>query len=105
MKANFWIYLTVAFLTTFAIRLLPMLIFRKPIRNRFVRSFLYYVPYVTLSVMTFPAIIFETGNIWIGMAAMAAGVVTAWKWNNLFVTASIVCGVTLILSLILQFLK
>lgn len=104
MSVKFVIYLAVAFLTTLAVRVLPMLIFRKPIHNRFVRSFLYYVPYVTLSVMTFPAMITDAGSIWVGIVVMAVGVVTAWKWNSLFVTAASVCVLTLILNLMLQLL-
>lgn len=62
MAHNVYIYIFIMFLVSITIRLLPMTIFRKPIRNRFVRSFLYYVPYVTLAVMTFPAIITATQN-------------------------------------------
>ena len=60
MSNNTYIYLLVAALTIFAIRALPLTLIQKEIKNRFIRSFLYYVPYVTLSVMTFPAIISAT---------------------------------------------
>lgn len=55
-----YLYLFVMALTTYLIRVLPLTLIRKPIRNRFLRSFLYYVPYVTLAVMTFPAIMTVT---------------------------------------------
>ncbi len=100
MTKNLALYLAVAAGVTFIIRVLPMLILQKPIKNRFVRSFLHYVPYVTLSVMVFPAIITETGSVWIGIAAMGAGILTAWISGNLFLVASAVCVVTLILGLI-----
>ena len=55
MTNNIYVYIFVAALVSFVIRALPVTIFRKPIKNRFIKSFLYYVPYVTLAVMTFPA--------------------------------------------------
>ena len=64
MSNNTYIYLLVAALTIFAIRALPLTLIQKEIKNRFIRAFLYYVPYVTLSVMTFPAIISATSS-WI----------------------------------------
>ena len=63
---------------TFAIRVLPLTLVKKQFTNTFVRSFLYYVPYVTLSVMTFPAIINATHSPIAGIAAFAAGLVAAW---------------------------
>ncbi len=102
MRANYWLYLLVAALVTFAIRALPMFFIRKPIRNRFIRSFLYYVPFVTLSVMVFPAIVTEPGNLWVGIGAMVIGVITAWLSGNLFLCASSVCIITLVLGLLLH---
>lgn len=64
MKHNIYLYITVIALVTYAIRALPLTLIRKPIKSRFIRSFLFYVPYVTLSVMTFPAILYVVeGNI------------------------------------------
>ena len=60
MAHNVYIYLAVMFGVVYAIRVLPLTIFRKKIENRFIRSFLYYVPYITLAVMTFPAIVEAT---------------------------------------------
>ena len=57
---NKWIYIFIMFTVTYMIRVLPLTIIRKRIKNIFIRSFLYYVPYVTLSVMTFPAILNAT---------------------------------------------
>ena len=59
MENNTYIYLALMVLVTFAIRVLPLTLIRKQIKNRFLQSFLYYVPYVTLAVMTFPAILFS----------------------------------------------
>ena len=88
-------------LTLYVIRLTPFLFLRKEITNRFLRSFLYYVPYVTLAVMTFPAIVTATDNLWSGIAALAAGLIAAWLTGSLFVTASCCCIAVLISSLIL----
>ena len=87
------IYLAIAVMaaTIYAIRVMPFLFIRKPIRNRFIRSFLYYVPYVTLAVMTFPAILTVTDNIWAGAAALIAGIIAAWLSRALFVTAITCC--------------
>ena len=60
MTHNNFIYIAVMALVSYAIRVLPLTLIRKPIKNRFIQSFLYYVPYVTLAVMTFPAIIQAT---------------------------------------------
>ena len=54
---NTWLYILVMFVAVYAVRVLPLTLIQKPIKNRFVKSFLYYVPYVTLAVMTFPAIV------------------------------------------------
>ena len=69
---------------TFAIRVLPLTLVKKQFTNTFVRSFLYYVPYVTLSVMTFPAIINATQSPIAGAIAFAAGLVAAWLDAGLF---------------------
>ena len=68
---NIIIAIIIMAVVTYIIRVLPLAVFRKPIKNKFIRSFLYYVPYVTLSVMTFPAILNATGNIYLGGVIVA----------------------------------
>ena len=63
---NIYLYIFLMFAVTYAVRILPLTLIRKPIENRFVKSFLFYVPYVTLAVMTFPAIIDASGAVWVG---------------------------------------
>ena len=70
MNPGIYPSLLIMCLTVYRIRMLPFLVFRKEITNPWLRSFLYYVPYVTLAVMTFPAIITATDNIWSGIAAL-----------------------------------
>lgn len=99
MKHNMYIYILVTFAVTYLIRTLPLTLIRKPIKNRFIRSFLYYVPYVTLAVMTFPAIVNATDSIWSGIAALAVGILTAWFNGNLFVVACSSCLIVFIMEL------
>ncbi len=99
-----YIYIIVAFVVTYAIRVLPLTLIRRPIKNRFVRSFLYYVPYVTLAVMTFPAIVYATDNIWSGVAAFAVGLAVAWFSGNLFAVALLASGIVLVLELLMKFI-
>lgn len=101
MTHNIWIYIAVMAGVTFLIRVLPLTVIRKKIKNRFFNSFLYYVPYVTLAVMTFPAIVHATQSTWSGVAAMAVGVVAAWLGADLFKTALACCAIVFVLELIL----
>ena len=88
-------------LTVYCIRMLPFLVFRKEITKPWLRSFLYYVPYVTLAVMTFPAIITATGNIWSGIAALVVGLLTAWFVGDLFIVAVSCCAAVFLTGLFL----
>ncbi|MDO4962244.1 MAG: AzlD domain-containing protein [Eubacteriales bacterium] len=100
MKQNAYLYIFIMFAVTYAIRVLPVTLLRKQITNRFVKSFLYYVPYVTLALMTFPAIAQSTSNTAFGTAAFAVGILLAWFHGNLFVCEIGCCLVVLILNLI-----
>ncbi len=96
MSHNIWIYILVMAGVSYLIRVLPMTLIRKPIRNRFIQSFLYYVPYVTLAVMTFPAIIYATQSPVSGALALILGIIAAWLGAGLFPVAIICCAVVLI---------
>ena len=84
---SIYIYIFAMALTTYLIRVLPMTIFRKPIQSRFLRSFLYYVPYCCLTAMTFPAILSSTASILSGAAALIVAVVLAYRGKSLIVVA------------------
>ena len=88
-------------IVSFIIRVLPMTLIRKKITNRFLRSFLYYVPYVTLAAMTFPAIIDATGSPYAGAGALVIGVVAAWFGADLPVVAVVCCVTVFLLELLL----
>ena len=93
MNRSMYIYILVMALVSYAVRALPLTLLRRPIRNRFFRSFLYYVPYVTLAVMTFPAILDATQSTWSALAALAVAIALAWWGKSLF-TVSVLCCVT-----------
>ena len=93
---SIYTYILTMALTTYLIRVLPLTLIRRPIRNAFIRSFLYYVPYVTLAVMTFPAIVEATQSPLAGALALAVGVVVAWCGAGLFPVAVSCCAVVLI---------
>ena len=101
MTRNPYIYILIMASVSFMIRVLPLTLIRKPITNRFLKSFLYYVPYVTLSVMTFPAIIQATQSPLAGAAALVIGIILAWRNAELFPVAVTCCIVVLILELFL----
>ena len=101
MQHNVLIYIAIVVLVTYLIRVLPLTLIRKQIKNRFVRSFLYYVPYVTLAVMTFPAIIYATDSVWSGLAALVVGVAVAWLSGNLVLVSVSACAVVFLLELFL----
>ena len=90
------ICILLAIITTNLIRVVPMMLIKGEISNRFVRSFLYYVPYVTLAVMTFPAIINATQSPIAGAAALAAGIIAAWFGASLYRVAIACCVMVLI---------
>ena len=98
---NPYIYILVMFAVSFAIRVLPLTLIRGEIKNTFLRSFLHYVPYVTLAVMTFPAIVEATQSPIAGALALLVGAVLAWRGGSLFFVAAACCLVVLGAELIL----
>lgn len=96
---NNWIYIIVMALTTFLIRALPMVLIRRQINNKFIKSFLYYVPYITLAVMTFPAIIEASNSPIAGAIALIVGIIASYKNINLIGVASICCLTVFIIEL------
>ena len=88
---SIWLAILVMAAVTYLIRVLPLVLIRREIKNRTVRSFLHYVPYVTLSVMTFPAILTATGVIWSALAALAVAVLLSLKGCKLPIVAAAAC--------------
>ena len=96
---NPYVYIIGMWFITAIIRILPLLILRRPIKNRFLKSFFYYVPYVTLAVMTFPATVNATASPLAGAVALVAGIVLAWIGANMITVSAACCVVVLILEL------
>ena len=87
MSGKMYLYILVCAAVSFVIGELPLTLIRKPIKSRFLRSFLYYVPYCCLTAMTFPSILSSTASILSGAAALAVAVVLAYRGKSLIVVA------------------
>ena len=94
---SIYIYIFTMALTTYLIRMLPLTIFRKPIKSRFLRSFLHYVPYACLTAMTFPAILTSTATILSGAAALVVAVLLAYRGKSLL-TVSLAASASVMLT-------
>lgn len=101
MQINVYLYILVMALATWLMRVAASLVMRKPITSSFAQSFLYYVPYVTLAVMTFPAIVEATQSPAAGAAALAVGIMAAWLGAGLLQVAGLCCAAVFILELFL----
>ncbi|MCQ2588131.1 MAG: AzlD domain-containing protein [Treponema sp.] len=99
MNHNAYIYIFTAAIVSYLIRVIPLTIFRKPIKNRFIKSFLYYVPYVTLAIMTFPAIIQTTESYIPGLIALIVGIIISYFGAGLFPVACVCCAIVFITEL------
>ena len=84
---SIYVYIITMAVTTYLIRMLPLTLFRRPIKSRFVRSFLHYVPYACLSAMTFPAILSSTASVISGAAALMTAVILAFRGKSLIMVA------------------
>ena len=98
---SIWSYILVMAIVTYLIRVLPLTLIRSEIKNRTIRSFLYYVPYVTLAVMTFPAIINETATPISGAAALLVGIGLAFMGNDLMIVSIACCATVFVTEFIL----
>lgn len=101
MTHNIYIYIAIMAGVTYAVRVLPLTLIRRPIKNQFLRSFLFYVPYVTLAVMTFPAILHATQSPIAGAVALVVGILAAWFHASLLQVAVSCCAVVFLLELFL----
>lgn len=101
MPRNPWLFMLVMAGVTYLIRVLPLTLIRRDIKNVTIRSFLYYVPYVTLAVMTFPSIMSATQTPLSGLAALLVGIALAWRGASLFKVSVLCCVVVFVLELFL----
>lgn len=100
MNHNIYLYILVMAGVTYLIRLLPLTLIRKEIKSPFIKSFLYYVPYVTLSVMTFPAILSATANIWSAVVGFVVALIMAYRRKSLITVSMIACLSVFLVELI-----
>lgn len=98
--SDFFIYLFIMAGVTYLIRVLPFVIFKGKITNTFIKSFLYYVPYAVLGAMTFPAILFSTGNYISSIAGLIVACIMAFKEKSLLIVAIFACVTALAINLI-----
>ncbi|PXX56773.1 branched-subunit amino acid transport protein [Hungatella effluvii] len=101
MNNRIYLYIVVMAGVTYLIRVLPLTLIRKEIKNTYIRSFLYYVPYVTLSVMTFPAILTATASVWSAVIALMIAIFLAYRGKSLFVVSLAACAAVFLTELFL----
>lgn len=102
---SIYTYILTMAVTTYLIRVIPLTIFRKPIRSRFLRSFLHYVPYACLTAMTFPAILTSTATIISGAAALIVAVVLAYRGKSLLTVSLAASAAVMITEWVLIIVK
>ncbi len=101
---NPYIYIAVMAVTTYLIRMVPLVFFRKQIKSRFIRSFLAYVPCACLTAMTFPAILYATNAVISGAVALAVALAAALCKRSLVTVAALSCAAVFVTELIMQIL-
>lgn len=96
-------YLLVMATVTYLVRAIPYILIRKKITNRFIRSFMEYIPYAVLAAMTFPAILYSTSFIWSALAGLIAALIFAWMNKGLFPVAVSACVTVIIVELLMTY--
>ena len=100
---NLYIYILAMAVTTYLIRMLPLTVFRKPIKSRFIKSFLHYVPYACLTAMTFPAILYDTTYMVSGAAALVVAITLAYRGKSLLTVSLASCAAVFLCERILVY--
>ena len=93
-------YIAVMAGVTYLIRMLPLTVFQKKIKNRFIRSFLYYIPYAVLGAMTFPAILYSTGSVYSALAGLAVAMILAFLEKSRLTVALCSCAAVFLAELL-----
>ena len=101
---EFFIYLAIMALSTYAIRAIPLVLANRKITNRFLRSFLHYIPYAVLTAITVPAGLFATGSIVSAAAGLLCAVLVSGKTGNLMISAGTACAVAWITATVMSML-
>lgn len=101
MKHSIYLYIFLMALVTYLIRVLPLTLIRREIKSTFIKSFLYYVPYVTLATMTFPAILTATDSIRSGAVGFLVALILAYKGRSLIQVSMLACVSVFLVELFL----
>ena len=97
-------YLAVTAIVTYLIRMLPLTVFRREIKSRFIRSFLAYIPYAVLGAMTFPSIFFATSSLPSAIAGTVVALILAFFRRSLLTVAVGAAGTALVVELVMMYL-
>ena len=98
---GFFIYLAILVGTTYLLRAFPFALMKRKIQNRFIRSFLYYIPYTVLAAMTLPGAFYATGNILAATFGLVVGGIFALQGKSLTFVAFVCCAVSLVADLLM----
>lgn len=104
-NGQYFLYLLIIALTTYLIRVIPFVLFHKKIKNEFINSVLYYIPYTVLTCMTFPAALYVTDHIASAVVGLICAIITALKVKNLTVVAVVACVAVIICELLLMLIN
>ena len=97
-----YLYIFLMALVTYLIRALPLTLIRKQIRSRFIKSFLFYVPYATLAAMTFPAILRATDYMLSSVIGFAVALILAFNRKSLLTVAGCACAAAFVAEIFLR---
>ena len=100
MSENLYLYILVMAGVTYLIRLIPLTLLKRDISNVYIKTFLYYVPFVTLAVMIFPAILDATANGWSAWGGFVIAIILAYQGNSLFKVSVVACITVFLIELI-----
>lgn len=95
-------YILVMAGVTYLIRMLPLAIFKKKLNSRFIKSFLYYVPYAVLGAMTFPAILYATDHMLSAIVGLVVAIILSFREKSLIVVALCACAGVLVCELLMM---
>ena len=102
MHKTYFIYLAIMVISTYLIRVVPFVLIKHQIENRFIRSFLHYIPYAVLTARTIPAIFTATASIISAIIGFVTAVLLALKGKSLTTVALVSCIAVYISELIIS---
>ena len=102
---SIYTYIFTMALTTYLVRVIPLTVFRKPIKSRFLNSFLHYVPYACLTAMTFPSILTSTATVISGAAALVVAVILAYRGKSLLTVSLAASAAVMLTEWVILFVK